>query len=130
VIDLTDLEERMILHTVRIARSDRMGWLGSRLSEGAHARPTVRAAMRRRAGVVLVHVGARLVGTRAGIQLGTGRIVRQSGVGSTGIVADGLDHPVTLRFGPDGAFYITYPAVEPSAGGRQGALLRIDVAAR
>jgi len=86
--------------------------------------------MRRRAGVVLVHVGARLVGTRAGIQLGTGRIVRQSGVGSTGIVADGLDHPVTLRFGPDGAFYITYPAVEPSAGGRQGALLRIDVAAR
>jgi len=129
VIDLTDLEGRMMLHTVRIARSDRMGWPGSRLAAGARARPTVHAAMRRRAGVAPVRVGARLMGARAGIQLGTGRIVRQPGAGSTGFVADGLDHPVRLGFGPDGALYLTYPAVEPGAGGRPGALLRIDVAA-
>ncbi len=134
VIDLTDLDARMVHHTVRIAHANRMGWLGPQLSVGAHVGTTIPTTLvqvvRRRAAVTLVRVGARLLGARAGVQLGTGRIVRPSGSRNEGIVADGLDHPVMLGFGPDGALYLTYPAVGPGMDERQGALLRIDVAVR
>lgn len=134
MIDLTDLDARMVHHTVRITRANRMGWLGPRVPAGAHVRTavgtTIVHAVRRRAAVTFVRVGARLMGARAGTQLGTGRIVRQSGSWNAGIVADGRDHPVMLGFGPDGALYLTYAAVDPGTDERQGALLRIDVAGR
>jgi hypothetical protein len=41
---------------------------------------------------------------------GTGRIVRQTGPNGFDVVADGLDFPVGLGFGPDGALYVDGPA--------------------
>jgi hypothetical protein len=40
----------------------------------------------------------------------TGRIVRQTGPDTSEVVADGLDYPVGLGFGPDGALYVSGPA--------------------
>ena len=44
------------------------------------------------------------------LQLGTGRLVRQTGLSQLELVVDGLMFPVALETGPDGAFYIAMPA--------------------
>jgi len=85
--------------------------------------------VRRRTGITLILAGVRLMGMDAHSRLGTGRIVRQGGPNSATIAADGLDFPLMLGFGPDRALYLTYPAFGPEPGERQGALLRIDLAA-
>ncbi len=84
--------------------------------------------VRRRAALALLRIGARLLGVQDGTRLGTGRIVRGAGLGS-GILGDGLDHPVWLGVGPDGALYLAYPAAELGSTDRRGALLRIDLSA-
>ena len=56
----------------------------------------------------------------------TGRVVRQTGpAGLEPVVTDG-SLLTKIKFGPDGALYLTYPAFAPDAGQGQGALLRID----
>jgi hypothetical protein len=56
---------------------------------------------------------------------GTGRIVKQSGPDSLEVVADGLDFPVYLDFGPDGALYVDGPANGANNG--EGWLGRIEM---
>jgi hypothetical protein len=56
-----------------------------------------------------------------------GRIVRQTGAESLEEVATGLDLPVALRFGPDGALYVSVPAYGADEG--SGQVLRVEVAA-
>ncbi len=55
---------------------------------------------------------------------GIGKIVRQTGPDSSEVVADGLDYPVYLGFGADGALYVDGPANGADAG--EGWLTRID----
>jgi hypothetical protein len=57
----------------------------------------------------------------------TGRILRQTGPESAEEVAVGLDMPVSLRFGPDGALYVSTPAF----GGDDdaGQVIRIELGA-
>jgi hypothetical protein len=61
----------------------------------------------------------------------TGRIVRQSGPDSLEVVAAGLDFPVGLGFGPDGALYVSGPAngATAAAGANAGAgwLARVEL---
>lgn len=56
----------------------------------------------------------------------TGRIVRQTGPDASAVVADGLNFPVGLDFGPDGALYVGMPALGGAAG--QGTIARLDLA--
>jgi hypothetical protein len=58
---------------------------------------------------------------------GSGRIVRQSGTGDLEEVATGLMMPISLAFGPDGALYVSLPAVGADHG--EGAVMRLDLAA-
>jgi hypothetical protein len=55
---------------------------------------------------------------------GTGRVVKQTGPDSFEVVIDGLDFPVGLGFGPDGALYVDGPANGANNG--EGWLARID----
>jgi sugar lactone lactonase YvrE len=62
----------------------------------------------------------------------TGRIVRQQRrAGGIEVVADGLDFPVGLGFGPDGALYVSGPAngATPADGANAGAgwLARVEM---
>ena len=57
----------------------------------------------------------------------TGRIVRQTGPDSAEAVATGLDLPVAIRFGPDGALHVAVPAYGSDDG--SGQLLRIEMGA-
>lgn len=54
---------------------------------------------------------------------GTGSIVRQNGAESSEPVATGLAFPAALDLGPDGALYVSTPAVGGSEG--SGAVIRI-----
>jgi hypothetical protein len=56
----------------------------------------------------------------------TGRIVRQSGPDSMDVIAEGLDFPVGLGFGPDGALYVSGPANGSDDG--NGWLARVEMA--
>jgi len=58
----------------------------------------------------------------------TGRIVRQTGPGSLEVVADGLNFPIGLAFAPDGALYVTLPALGGAPG--QGTIARLDLAGK
>ncbi len=53
----------------------------------------------------------------------SGRLVRQTGPDSAEPVATGLDLPIALAIGPDGAFYISSPAIGAEDG--SGVVLRI-----
>jgi hypothetical protein len=55
----------------------------------------------------------------------TGRILRQTGPDSAEEIASGLDMPVAVRIGPDGALYVSTPAFGGDADA--GQLIRIDL---
>ena len=65
------------------------------------------------------------------VHANTGRIVRQSGPDRSEVIAEGLDFPVGLGFGPDGALYVSGPAngATAAAGANAGAgwLARVDL---
>jgi hypothetical protein len=65
------------------------------------------------------------------VHANTGRIVRQSGPDSLEVVAEGLDFPVGLGFGSDGALYVSGPANGATAadGANAGAgwLARVEM---
>ncbi|MBA2596519.1 MAG: ScyD/ScyE family protein, partial [Chloroflexia bacterium] len=55
----------------------------------------------------------------------TGRIVRQIGPDTLEVVAEGLNFPISMDFGPDGALYLSLPALGAPAGG--GTIARLDL---
>ena len=59
------------------------------------------------------------------MRAGTGKLVRQTGAASAEDVITGLNYPIALRLGPDGAMYIAFPAYgnNPQAG----AVLRFEL---
>ena len=63
----------------------------------------------------------------AGMQPGTGKLVVQTGADQAADLVIGLDYPIALRIGPDGAAYIALPAY--GSNQEAGAILRVDLAA-
>jgi plastocyanin len=61
-------------------------------------------------------------------QLSTGSIVRQTGPDTHEVIATGLNLPVSLEIGPDGALYTALPAI--GGDNNAGNVLRVDPAAR
>ena len=59
----------------------------------------------------------------------SGRIVRQTGPDSLEVVADGLNFPIGLDFGPDGALYVSFPSLGATPGTATLAKLNLDGAA-
>jgi plastocyanin len=57
----------------------------------------------------------------------SGRIVRQTGPDTAEPVVEGLMFPIAMELGPDGAFYVSTPAIGANDG--SGSIVRIDVAA-
>jgi sugar lactone lactonase YvrE len=55
----------------------------------------------------------------------TGRIVHQTGPDTSEVIADGLDYPVGLGFGSDGALYVSGPANGANNG--EGWLARVEM---
>ena len=55
----------------------------------------------------------------------TGRLVRQTGPDTLEVVAEGLNFPVGMDFGPDGALYLSLPALGAPAG--KGMIARLDL---
>jgi DNA-binding beta-propeller fold protein YncE len=55
----------------------------------------------------------------------SGRIVRQTGPDTLDVVAEGLNFPIGLDVGPDGAFYVSSPALGATLG--QGTIARLDL---
>lgn len=60
-----------------------------------------------------------------GMEPGTGTLVRQTGPATSEAVVTGLDYPIALDWGPDGALYVAFPAY--GAGDLSGAIVRIDL---
>ncbi len=56
---------------------------------------------------------------------GSGRIVRQTGADSAEVIASGLMLPISAAFGPDGALYVSMPAIGADNG--EGSIARLDV---
>ena len=54
----------------------------------------------------------------------SGRIVHQTGADTLEVIADGLMFPIALEIGPDGAFYVSTPAIGANNG--EGVILRIE----
>jgi plastocyanin len=61
------------------------------------------------------------------ISPGTGRIVRQTGPDTLAEVVVGLDFPISMTSGPDGALYVSYPAF--GADDTFGGIVRVDLSA-
>lgn len=61
-----------------------------------------------------------------GMEPGTGKLVRQTGPATAEEVVTGLDYPIALDWGPDGALYVAFPAY--GAGNLSGAIVRVDLA--
>ena len=57
---------------------------------------------------------------------GTGRIVRQTGPDTAEPVVEGLMFPIAMELGPDGAFYVSTPAIGANDG--SGAIVRVAMA--
>lgn len=55
----------------------------------------------------------------------SGRIVRQTGPNSLAEVATGLDYPIGMSLGPDGALYVSTPAF--GADSDVGGIIRVDL---
>ena len=55
----------------------------------------------------------------------TGRIVRQTGPDTLEVVAEGLNFPIGMDFGSDGALYLSLPALGAPAG--QGTIARLNL---
>jgi hypothetical protein len=55
----------------------------------------------------------------------SGRIVRQTGPDALEVVAAGLNFPISLDVGPDGALYVSGPALGGAPG--QGTIARLDL---
>lgn len=58
---------------------------------------------------------------------GTGRVVRQTGLDSGEEIVTQLNLPTAIEFGPDGALYVSLPAVGGDSG--SGQILRVDLTA-
>jgi hypothetical protein len=56
----------------------------------------------------------------------TGRIVRQTGPDTLEVVAEGLNFPIGLDFGPDGALYVAAPALGAAPGAARIARLDLE----
>jgi plastocyanin len=54
----------------------------------------------------------------------TGRLVRQTGPNSMDVLITGLDFPISMDSGPDGALYISLPAI--ATDGEPGGIIRVD----
>jgi hypothetical protein len=54
----------------------------------------------------------------------TGRIVRQTGPDSFEEVVTGLNYPISMGLGPDGAIYVSLPAIAEE--GEKGSIIRIN----
>jgi sugar lactone lactonase YvrE len=61
--------------------------------------------------------------TPAGMQPGTGRIVRQVDTINSDVLVTGLEYPIVLRTGPDDALYAALPAYGPNKD--SGVIIRI-----
>src|SRR5829696_3013899 len=61
-------------------------------------------------------------------QRNTGKIVRQTGPASAEDVVTGLDLPISMKFGPDGALHTSFPAIHAEGGA--GGVARIDLTAQ
>ena len=59
------------------------------------------------------------------IQPDTGRVVRQTGPDRLEVVADGLNFPIAMGFGPDGALYVGEPALGAAPGA--ATIARLDL---
>ncbi len=57
------------------------------------------------------------------LQPGTGRVVMQTGMDTMDVVAEGLMFPIAMDVGPDGAFYLSLPALGANDG--SGAIVRL-----
>lgn len=62
-----------------------------------------------------------------GMRPGTGRIVKQTGPDSYDVVAYGLEYPIDLKIGPDGAFYVSMPSY--GANDQAGLVVRVPASA-
>lgn len=58
-----------------------------------------------------------------GMRPATGRLLKQTGPDSYDVVAYGLEYPIDLKIGPDGAFYVSMPSYGPNT--QAGLILRI-----
>jgi hypothetical protein len=58
------------------------------------------------------------------LQPASGKLLRQTGMDSSEEVATGLMFPIALQIGPDGAFYVSMPAVGANDG--SGSIVRIE----
>ena len=56
---------------------------------------------------------------------GTGRLVRKTGPDSLEEVVTGLEYPIDLELGPDGALYVALPSY--GANDQAGAIIRVDL---
>jgi hypothetical protein len=54
----------------------------------------------------------------------TGRVVRQTGSSNLEELVTGLNFPISMKLGPDGAIYISSPAI--ATDGKPGGILRIN----
>lgn len=57
------------------------------------------------------------------LQPGTGRVVMQTGMDTMDVVAEGLMFPIAMDVGPDGAFYLSMPAMGANDG--SGTIVRL-----